>query len=156
MVCSTHSKNKRLRSHGCKRGEALLPLYLLACSLNSSSGGRVPSLKTNQISPFCLKTYYPYTLAISPDLWCTVNIAELLHLKSSLSDKIPLMWGPGPCMYSFYESVTDFQDWVASSSGPSLHFLVTLYGMDLFTYVPLSVDCEFLEARTITYSSFAI
>ena len=31
----------------------------------------------------------PYTLAISPDLWCTVYIAKLLHLKSSLSDKNP-------------------------------------------------------------------
>lgn len=80
------------------------------------------------MAPLCLKTY---PLAISPGLQSTVYIAELLHPKSSLSGKI---------LHSFSETITDFQDWGDSSSGPWQHFAVTLYHTDLLPYLPLSVD----------------
>ena len=149
---STHSKNKWLYAHGCEKGKALLRLVpclqpqLFLWWQSSFS-------KTNWV--YHLSAWKPYTVAISPDLWCTV--AELLHLKSSLSDKIPFIWSPGPRMYSFYEGIApDFQDCLGSSSGPLLLFSLTLDCMDLFTYLPCPVDCEFLEAKTISYSSFAI
>lgn len=105
-LCSTHSKKKkkRLHSHGCKRGEALLPVYLLACSLNSSSGGRVLSLKTNQVSHFCLKTNYP-TLSPFPQTcgvllillsFCIWNLLyqTKFHLFEALGMHVLLLWVP--------------------------------------------------------------
>lgn len=130
---------------GLEKRWGLIPCLqrqLLFLRLNSPSKNKIGIT-------FLLENGWTFTPAIFLDQGCAVYIAQVLCRKSSLSDKILLILGPGPHMLSFYDGITNLPEQAGSPTGPSLHFSVTLYCLDFFTHLPLSGDCELLEARAV-------